>query len=99
MTKSWVGLALAALLGCDGGTMRAPAGGSDAAVGGSGGGGADAGPETAGPARITFTNVTPAGGLRLLWVAFNDGDGPWQTLEPAGTVYTFEVRQRRYGLA
>ena len=98
MTKSWVALAVI-LVGCDGGTAPAPGGKGDGAAGNADGstGGPDAGPAPV-PGHITFTNTTAAGGPKLVWVAFNDGEGPWQTLDPQGNTYTFQV-QGRYGLA
>jgi hypothetical protein len=66
--------------------------------------GADAGghPEGgpgAGGTQVRLADGTAAGGHALLWVAFNDGDGPWQAVPGIGPVYTVEVRSGRYGLA
>jgi hypothetical protein len=97
MTKSWAGLALAGvLLGCDGGAAPAPKGGAGGKDGGLGSA-ADAGSEPF--VRITLTDRTPTGGLKLAWVAFQDGDGAWQPVEAAGRDYTFRILQPRFGLA
>jgi hypothetical protein len=79
---------LAILLGCDGGGSTSPDGGASLPPDGGGGTG-----------RVTLTDVTPPGGSPLQWVAFNDGDGPWQTLDGASGVYSFSVKSGRYGLA
>jgi hypothetical protein len=47
---------------------------------------------------VTLTDLTPAGGSPLLWVAFNDGDGPWQAVDRVGSAYSFSVKSGRYGL-
>jgi hypothetical protein len=70
-------------VGCDGGATT------------SGDGGAPLGAGT----RITLTNVTAAPVSNLSWVAFQDGDGPWQTVDGKAGVYVFTVRGPRYGLA
>jgi hypothetical protein len=88
------------------GTTGAPAGSAagDAAVGnaskGDGGGTRDvtaAAPDGGGPASaVTLTNLAKT---NLAWVAFQDGDGPWQTVDGAKGVYSLPVAGPRYGLA
>jgi hypothetical protein len=87
----------AALLGACAGD-GSPAGGARGDGGPAddgGGGGAGGGSGT----RITLTNVTPARGNTLAWVGWNEGDGPWKTLEPAGGGYAFSVGGARFGVA
>jgi hypothetical protein len=101
MTKSWVALLLAGLLGCDGGSAGAPVAKPDGAAGSpdAAPGNLDAAPAPITFGRITLTSTSGPGGLMPVWVAFNDGDGPWQTVDGAGGVYSFEVSRGRFGLA
>jgi hypothetical protein len=59
--------------------------------------GAPEGSASAFSVALTNTAATATGGLA--WVAFQDGDGPWQSVEGAGGVYSFEAPSGRYGLA
>ena len=50
------------------------------------------------PVRVTVTDGYWSETSSLVWVAFNDGDGPWQTVDAALATYSFDVRGGRYGL-
>jgi hypothetical protein len=80
--------------GLDGGT-RDGSSVADEAGAPDGGGGADAG----GGTRVTLTNTSAAAGSGLAWVAFQDGDGLWQTVDGVGGIYSFAVASGRYGVA
>jgi hypothetical protein len=54
-----------------------------------------------GPAAVTVTVKTSTGlPVGATFVAFQDGDGPWQTISDLGSPsYSFQVKSGRYGVA
>ncbi len=58
--------------------------------------GTDAGP----PVRVTVTTYTHQGGslAQVGFFAYQDGDLPWQAIDPIGATYSFEVTTGRYGI-
>ncbi|MFT3924610.1 MAG: hypothetical protein QM778_18870 [Myxococcales bacterium] len=87
--------------GLDGGV----GGGPDASLGDSGAGvldgaAGDGGLDT-GPRTVVVTSKDPWGVLaNQTWAAFQDGDGAWTRLAPAGVgTYSFVVSSGRYGFA
>lgn len=64
-------------------------------------------------ATITVTVTAPSGSIRLdfssclngsddtrpLWVAYQDGNGPWTVVAPVGNVYQFNVTSGKFGFA
>ena len=95
------GLLIAA---CNGAAAPAGRPAEDAAVGNAGKGDGGSAPDlTAAPSdgggpagAVTLTNLAKT---NLAWVAFQDGDGPWQTVDGAKGVYSHPIAGPRHGVA